>query len=136
MIRDLIEAYIKPMWPEWEPPSHEIELWCDRLGNYPEKAVIKAVDEFKAGEKGSQRKPILYVILKILKTRYRNSTQRLVNGYSLQRLNAETATNIAVPERIFNDPDRMMIGAETLRQKYEILYGGKWFITRGDGKCL
>jgi hypothetical protein len=140
---DFIDNELRPLWPEGELPDAAIPVWVHHLIQFDYQLCRKGVRDYCATRDGSFKRPKLYGIIKATKPHQEAAYP------DLKRETIEPWTDVSVqcvehsnPVKRYDfdgvyvgikkqdDHDYVVKAAETLRDKYEQLYGGSWIVVQ------
>jgi hypothetical protein len=142
-----VDNELKGLWPQWEPTEAEIEVWMGVLAR-PTYAVARtAVQQCFRERAGHYRRPMpapFVTRLKLLAPHAGSRTQPasdietntfiecLDPPVSDPHLAGVRRPVCVLPTSRQSDPDHVHACAESMRQRFEHLYGGHWITIRTE----
>ncbi len=136
-----IEEELRGLWPEWDPTDAELRVWSEALERFPYALARSAAQASFRLQRANYRRPVL--------SRFIEQVRLLGRSTSRRRERPDPTTNVYVecikppPGRprlcgvrkgVFttrqDDPDHVLACAESMRDKHERLYGGRWITVR------
>lgn len=142
-----IDDELKGLWPQWEPTEAELRVWMGMLAR-PTYAVARtAAQQCFCERTGNYRRPMpapFVAKLKLLAPHAGNRTQPATDietNTFVECLDPPAAKPhlagvrrpvYVLPTSRQSDPDYIRACAESMRRRFERLYGGHWITIRTE----
>jgi hypothetical protein len=140
-----INREVKGLWPQWLPADAEVRVWMNALATLDYDPAQKAVQACFAEQRVPARRPVLGRFLEKARTLARSTA-------GSRRAARDPETNVflecleppqgqphmigvrkavyADPPSRQCDPDYLLACADSMRQHFDRLYGGRWIVVR------
>jgi hypothetical protein len=128
------------LWPKWKTNDAQVLTWAKSLKYFNFSAVRRATEEHFTSQEGSYGRPKLYAIVEKARLYQPGNTQAKQSSIDyepnvfVQCIEHKNPIKVFqhfatyVQQQYYGDRDYMMKAAESMRQKFETLYGGRWIV--------
>ena len=136
-----IEEVLRGLWPEWDPTDAELCIWSQAIERLPYVLALKAAQAVVRQQRANYRRPVL--------RKFIEQVHLLGGAMSCRREWPDPTTTVyvecieppsgrphlrGVRKGVFtsrqDDLDHVLAGVESMRDKHEQIYGGRWIIVR------
>ncbi len=138
------EAQVQPRWSTWPVNTCIIGDWYEVFGRFNPESLTEAVRQHKIRD--DSIRPKINAIRSILRSRTQGQGLKSSDptpAFYVQCIEppANRPNRVSKPIPIHmppgsHDPEALATCAETIRQKHERLYGGRWMTVTGNLSCL
>lgn len=139
-----IDEELKGLWPEWKPTEAETRVWLGILSNYDYKTARTSIQQYFTDQGGNYRRPkpagftTKANVIQQKKAVHKEWPTVMTIHYieciggpeRNPKLEGARKGVFTADKNNQDDPDYVLACAETMRERYEYLYGGKWIIVK------
>jgi hypothetical protein len=140
-----IDKEVRGLWPKWKPTDAEITVWMRELAAFEYGPAQRAVQAYFAEQMVHAHRPLLGRFLAKARVLAKPTTHSPRQG-------GDVTTDVFLdclespkdnphwagvrkpvyvwPSARQSDPDYVMACAESMRKRFELIYGGRWIVVR------
>lgn len=139
---NFIENVLKGLWPDWAPSEAETEVWLGAIGRFDYDVAKTATQQYFSDAGGNYKRPKPHgivtkanVIIQNRNVGRRTTKDPILTNVFIEcleppernpKLKGKRKAVYAATDALQCDPDHLLRCAETMRTKFEQLYGGQW----------
>lgn len=137
-----IENELKQLWPDWKPSDAEMRVWFGVMARFDYDTARTAAQQYFTDTGGNYKRPKpagiitkAQVIIQNRNVGQRTTKEPVLTNVYIEcleppernpKLEGKRKAVYAATDALQSDPDHLLRCAETMRRKFEQLYGGKW----------